>query len=110
MLRASSFAFEYDLDLDALRDPSIPTGVPGGNLLLRLVDAVLVRTEPLEPVHDEIAGELGPEALVDAASVFGNFEMMNRVAEVSGIPIPQQSIDRTRDLIDRLDIGGFVKR
>ena len=61
-------------------------------------------------VHDEIIGELGPEALVDAASVFGNFEMMNRVAEVSGIPIPQQGIDRNQDLIDRLDIGRFVKR
>ena len=110
MLRASSSAFEYSLDLDALRDPAIPTGVPGGNLLLRLVDAVLVRTEPLTKVHDEIIGELGPEALVDAASVFGNFEMMNRVAEVSGIPIPQQGIDRNQDLIDRLDIGRFVKR
>jgi len=110
MLRASSSAFEYSVDLDALRDPTIPAGVPGGNLLLRLVDAVLVHTEPLKRVHDEIIGELGPEALVDAASVFGNFEMMNRVAEVSGIPIPQQGIDRNQDLIDRLDIGRFVKR
>jgi hypothetical protein len=109
MLRASSSAFDYDLDLDALRDPAIPVGVPGGNLLLRLVDAVLVGTEPLSQVHDEIVAELGPEALVDAASVFGNFEMMNRVAEVSGIPIPQQGIDRNRVLIDRLDLSRFVK-
>lgn len=109
MLRASSSAFEYGLDLDALRDPTVPTGVPGGNLLLRLVDAVLVHTEPLGRVHDEIIAELGPEALVDAASVFGNFEMMNRVAEVSGIPTPQQNIDRSRDLIDRLDIGGWLE-
>jgi hypothetical protein len=109
MLRESSSAFEYHLDLDALRDPAIPTGVPGGNLLLRLVDAVLVGSEPLHRIHDEIVAELGPEALVDAASVFGNFEMMNRVAEVSGIPVPQQGIDRNRDLIDRLDIGRFVR-
>lgn len=109
MLRVSSAAFEYDLDVDALRDPAIPTGVPGGGLLLRLVDAVLLHAEPLKQVHDEIVTELGPEALVDAASVFGNFEMMNRVAEVSGIPIPQQSINRNRDLIDRLDIGGFTR-
>jgi hypothetical protein len=109
MLRASSSAFEYDLDVDALVDPSIPTGVPGGNLLLRLVDAVLIAAEPLDGIQGEIIGELGPEALVDAASVFGNFEMMNRVAEVSGIPIPRQAIDRSRDLIERLDIGGFVK-
>jgi hypothetical protein len=110
MLRASSSAFEYDVDLDALRDPAIPTGVPGGNLLLRLVDAVLVGAEPRHQVHEEIIAELGPEALVDAASVLGNFEMMNRVAEVSGIPTPQQGIDRNRDLIDRLDLGGWLER
>ena len=109
MLRASSSAFEYDLDVDALRDPAIPTGIPGGSLLLRLVDSVLTDSEPLDGVHDEIIAELGPESLVDAASVFGNFEMMNRVAEVSGIPIPQQGIDRNRELIERLEIGGFVK-
>ncbi len=109
MLRASSSAFEYDFDVDALIDPTIPTGVPGGNLLLRLVDAVLVESEPLAVIHDEIIQELGPHALVDGASVLGNFEMMNRVAEVSGIPIPRQRIDGNRDLIDRLDIEGFIK-
>ena len=109
MLRASAAAFEYDVDIDALRDPSTPSGIPGGDLVLRLVDAVLIASEPLEGVHSEIIDELGPESLVDAASVFGNFEMMNRVAEVSGIPIPQQGIDRNRDLIDRLDFAGFIK-
>ena len=109
MLRASSTAFGYDLNVDALVDPSIPTGVPGGNLLLRLVDALLVESEPIDGVHEEIVEELGSEALVDAASVFGNFEMMNRVAEVSGIPIPQQGIDRNRELIERLDIERFIK-
>ena len=109
MLRASAAAFEYDLKVEALRDPSIPTGIPGGNHMLRLVDAVLIGSEPLGVVHNEIIAELGPESLVDAASVFGNFEMMNRVAEVSGIPIPQQGIDRNADLIDRLDIGRFLK-
>ncbi|MDJ0792488.1 MAG: hypothetical protein QNJ71_11385 [Acidimicrobiia bacterium] len=109
MLRASSSAFGYDVNVDALVDPSIPTGVPGGTLLLRLVDAVLTESEALDGIHGEIIGELGPEALVDAASVFGNFEMMNRVAEVSGIPIPQQGIDRNRDLIERLDMERFIK-
>ena len=109
MLRASSSAFEYDVNLDAVVDPSIPCGIPGGNLLLRLVDAVLGATESLEGIHEEITEELGPESLVDAASVFGNFEMMNRVAEVSGIPIPQQGIERERDLIERLDLARFIK-
>ena len=109
MLRASSLAFDYPLEIDAVVDPSVPTGIPGGNLLLRLVDAVLANTEPVADVHAEIIEELGPEALVDAASVLGNFEMMNRVAEASGIPIPVQSIDRERELVDRLGIERFIK-
>mgnify|MGYP001814416674 FL=1 len=109
MLRASALAFDYPLDIAAVVDPSLPTGVPGGKLLLRLVDAVLARTEPVPDVHRAIIDELGPEALVDAASVFGNFEMMNRVAEASGIPVPPQAIERERELVDQLDIERFIK-
>ena len=109
MLRASSLTFDYPLEITAVVDPSVPTGVPGGNLLLRLVDAVLVEAEPLHQIHSEIVEQLGPEALVDAASVFGNFQMMNRVAEASGIPVPAQFIDRERELVDLLDIERFIK-
>jgi hypothetical protein len=52
---------------------------------------------------------LGPESLVDAASVFGNFQMMNRVAEGTGISIPAQAIERMRDTIDELGIGSLTK-
>lgn len=109
MLRASATAFEYDLNVDAVRDPQLPTGVPGGNLMLRLVDSVLAGTEPLADVHDAIIAELGSEALVDAASVFGNFEMMNRVAEASGIPVSAVAIDRHSELIDAIEIRHFRK-
>lgn len=109
MLRASSLAFEYPLEITAVIDPSVPTGIPGGNLLLRLVDAVLADSEPMPQIHGEVIDELGPEALVDAAAVLGNFEMMNRVAEASGIPVPNQFIDRERELVDLLDIERFIK-
>ena len=108
MLRASSSAFGYDLDVDALIDPATRSGIPGGDLLLRLVDSALTGSEPLGGVHEEIIEMLGPHALVDAASVLGNFAMMNRVAEVSGIRVPQQRVDRDRALIDRLGIAGFL--
>jgi hypothetical protein len=109
MLRASSLAFDYPLDVDAVRDPQIPSGVPGGNLLLRLVDAVLDDTEPLADIQNEIIEGLGPESLVDAASVLGNFEMMNRVAEATGITVPGAALERERELIGSLAIESFVK-
>ena len=81
----------------------------GGEQLVAYVTATLTGRE-ITAARDAVVAVLGREAAVDAAGVIGNFEMMNRVAEVSGIPISQQSIDRSQDLIDRLDIGGFVKR
>ena len=109
MLRESASAFEYDLNMEAVRDPSLDIGVPGGNLLLRFVDALLTGSEPLDVVQKEIVEELGPEALVDAASVFGNFEMMNRIADASGIPIPAQGIEREKALVELLDLSGFLR-
>lgn len=109
MLRESAKAFEYDLNMEAVRDPSLPIGVPGGNLLLRLVDALLTDSEPADEVRREIVDQLGPAALVDAASVFGNFEMMNRIADASGIPIPAAGIEREKALVELLDLSGFIR-
>lgn len=109
MLRASAATFSYPLDIEAVRDPSIPSGVPGGNLLLRFVDALLVGTEPVDDIRTLIVDDLGPEALVDAASVFGNFSMMNRIAEGSGIPVAAAAVERERALIDSLGLADFVK-
>jgi len=63
----------------------------------------------LDDVHSTIIGQLGAEALVDAAAVFGNFQMMNRVAEGTGIPIPQQAIDRESELVSRLGLLEIMK-
>lgn len=109
MLRESSSAFGYDVNLAAVGDPTLPSGVPGGNLLLRFVDALLASTEPLERVHEEIIDQLGPPALVDAASVFGNFEMMNRVADATGIPVPQAGVEREWDLIETVGFAHFQR-
>jgi len=109
MLRESTKALEYDLNMKAVRDPAIPSGVPGGNLLLRLVDAVMVQAEPLEDLQTEIVAELGSAALVDAAAVFGNFEMMNRVADATGIPVPAPAIERERTLVELLELESFLR-
>lgn len=106
MLRESSIALDYDLDIAAIGDPTVPIGVPGGCELLRFVDAVMSGTpEDLASAQAAIINDLGPESLVDAASVFGNFEMMNRVAEGTGIPISPQAIERMKDTIELLGIG-----
>ncbi|GMQ98075.1 MAG: hypothetical protein BMS9Abin17_0580 [Acidimicrobiia bacterium] len=110
MLRESAIAYKYEIDLAAISDTSIPIGIPGGNLLLELVDVLHgVSDEALADIQSALIDRLGPEALVDAAAVFGNFQMMNRVAEGSGIPIPQQAIDRESDLVTKLGLLDLMK-
>ena len=107
MLRESAQAFEYEVDLMAVRDPNRAPGVPGGAALLSLVDATLADAGSLTDAQDAVIDQLGSESLVDAAAVIGNFEMMNRVADGTGIPVAGAAIDRERDLISRLEIEGF---
>ena len=110
MLSSSAIAYGYDLNIAAIRDPSIGTGVPGGTELLHFVDAVHTGGhDDLMRAQGEIIDLLGPESLVDAAAVFGNFEMMNRVAEGSGIPVARQSIERMGDTIDQLGMISLLK-
>ncbi len=108
MLRASAQAFGFDLNIDAVRDPSASSGIPDGQVLLELVDAVMLETEPLDTAQHKVIDTLGADALADAAAVFGNFEMMNRVADGTGIPVAGAAIERERGLIDRLDIEGLL--
>ena len=109
-LRAGAQAFEYPVDIRAIADPSIDIGVPGGGALMALVDAVMgVSDESPDAARQRIVDELDEPSLFDAATVYGNFEMMNRVAEATGIPIPQQAIDRERETVEALGLDRFLK-
>ena len=105
MLRESALAYGYDIDLGAIADPSTPLGVPGGDTLLQFVDAIM-GTSTVSPsdARRTVIDELGPEALVDAASVFGNFAMMNRIAEGTGISLAKQTETREQSLIATLGL------
>jgi hypothetical protein len=110
MLSSSSIAYGYDLNLTAIGDPELPTGIPGGTELLKLVDAVIAgEFDNIRSAQAAVIDALNPESLVDAASVFGNFEMMNRVAEGTGIPMPAQAVERMTSEIEALGIGDFQK-
>lgn len=109
-LRASAQAFAYPLDIRAISDPAVPIGVPGGTALLGFVDAVMGTSgEPADDARARVVDELDEASLFDAATVYGNFEMMNRVAEATGIPIPKPVIDRERETVEALGLDRFLK-
>lgn len=106
MLRASASAFGYEVDVRSVVDRSVSSGVPGGDELLDLVDAVM-RGGDAAHERQAVVAALDEPSLFDAATVHGNFQMMNRVAEASGIPVSPQAVERHAGLIEMLGIGGF---
>lgn len=111
MLRESAIAYGYDFDVSTIADTTATMGIPGGNHLLRFVDILHGESdEDLSDVHSSIIDEIGPEALVDASAVFGKFQMMNRVAEASGVLIPRQVIEREDEIMTKLDLLRILER
>lgn len=108
MLRASASEFGYDVDVRSVVDRSVGTGIPGGDELLDFVDAVLGGGDA-DAARAAVVDALDGPSLFDAATVHGNFQMMNRVAEASGIQIPPQAVERSGDVIELLGIGSFQK-
>ena len=100
----------YEIRIEAIGGADVDLGVPGGSALIALVDAHFAGVEPDRQVTAEtVRAELGPEALFDAATVYGNFEMMNRVAEGTGIGIPPQWIERHQTMVDALGLSEVMK-
>jgi hypothetical protein len=109
-LRWSGEHLGYQVRIRGLVDPDIDLGVPGGRQLLGLVDAFFNRAAATQAIARQAVLEaLGPEALVDTAAVYGNFEMMNRVAEGTGIPVPIQAVEREADFMKALGLYEMLK-
>lgn len=109
-LRESARAFEYDLDIRGIADPDIDTGVPGGRELIGFVDAVMgISGEDPDQARRRVIGTLDEPSLFDAATVYGNFEMMNRVAEATGIPVPAARMEQERETVETLGLDRFLK-
>lgn len=99
MLRESSLASTTDVDLAAITDRAADPLLPSGRLLLDLTDAALGHDAArLASLRTTAADELGFDGLVDVAAVFATFEMMNRVADATGIPIGRGRLASTAEV------------
>ena len=105
MLRESAIATGTKVDLRAVTDPAVDSLLSGGGALLDLASAT---SEPAaEDARSRVVSELGGDALVDAAGVIGNFEMMNRIADATGIPVGKGARRANADLIEELGLDRF---
>jgi len=93
MLRASATSTGRQADLRALVDPMRPSLLPAGSELLAFTDAAVLRDADEMPVARQALLEVaGPAAVVRAAAVAGNFEMMNRLLDAIGVAVRGPSL------------------
>ena len=77
--------------------------------MLAFVDAAKGDDEvELARARRRVAETFGPEALVDAAGVIGNFERMNRIADATGIPLEAPLAAAMSDFREQLDLDAFA--
>jgi hypothetical protein len=108
MLRASAEVTTTPLDARAIVDRSFDPLLPHGAALLDFVDAVLIEEDAgLDAARAAVLEALGPTGLVDAAGVIGNFEMMNRIADATGMPVGKGTLKRTAEWRALIGIDRF---
>ena len=108
MLRASAQVTSTPLEPRAITDRSLDPLLPHGLTLLDFVDAILTGTErDQDIVRENLLDEMGDAALVDASAVVGNFQMMNRVADATGMPVGKGTLQRTAEWRELLGLDQF---
>lgn len=63
----------------------------------------------LERARASVLKSIGAAALVDAAGVAGNFNAIDRIADATGTPLDQQTLQETEDLREQLQINRFAE-
>jgi hypothetical protein len=108
MLSWSSSETSRDIDLLAVTNDDRDPGLAGGRRLLAFATAILTgEPSDVAAARDAVAAALGPEAVVDAAAVVGNFEMMNRIADAVGMPVGRGTRTRMHPTITALGLDRF---
>ncbi len=108
MLRASAEVTSTPLDPRSITDRSVDPLLPSGRALLDFVDAVLTGDEHLQgAAQTAVLEALGPTGLVDASGVIANFEMMNRIADATGMPVGKGTLKRTAEWRQLIGIDQF---
>src|SRR5262249_9594607 len=110
LLRASGQAIGQAFDLHAVTQGATAarSGVAHEEILVALAEAMVRDDEQaLAIARPRVLGELGPEALVDAAGVASNFERMVRIADATGIPLDSFLDDMTVDIRAELHLARY---
>ena len=108
MLRVSSQMTGSEVDVAAVNGGvDSDAGVQHGAALLAFTEAVM-RGEPAATERESLRARLSPESFVDVAAVIGSFNVVDRIADATGIPLDTVMLAMSGELRERLDLGRFA--
>ena len=102
-----------DANVTAVMDVNLQhaSGVPQGDFLLRLTDAIAAQNQALLASLRHEGGErLGEPGLIDAMGVASGFNAITRVADATGIPLDGFMADRSAGVREAAGINQFRER
>jgi hypothetical protein len=89
MLRVSVQKTGTSVDLRAVADTGVDPGLPSG-VELRDLATAMVTGDRLDESRDALIRAAGPRAAASAVGVCAAFQMMNRILDATGCPVPER--------------------
>jgi hypothetical protein len=85
------------------------SGVPLGRELVALAESAMsLDPAAIDAARQTLLLAAGPEVLVDAAAVIGNFDRMNRIADAIGLPLDGPVDAISSDIQDELSLREYA--
>ena len=100
---------DTEVDLELVNGETSEGGdVEHANELMEFATALASRDEAaLASARDRLNEVAGPEVLVDAAGIAGNFQRMVRIADSIGIPVDEDRLEMMNPQVEQLDLRRF---
>lgn len=110
MLRASGQVNGAEVDLGLVNGlPASDGGVPHGKQLMAFTGAVMRADDAtLAQERARLRSVLSPAAFVDACAVICAFNVVDRIADATGIPLDAPLIEMSADVRRQLRLGRFA--
>ena len=108
MLRVSSQMTGTEVDLTAVNGTAhADAGIEHGACLLAFTEAVM-RGETAATERQRLRALLSPESFVDVAAVIGSFNVVDRIADATGIPLDAVMLAMSKAIRAQLDLARFA--
>ena len=105
MLRASARISDRQVDMRGVAHPSVDALLDGAREIVDFTSALVAGADVAE-TRDAAVRAIGPEPTARVAAVAGNFQMMNRILDAVGVPVPRSRAAATAKELG-IDVDAF---